>query len=161
MSGDHWTSMFEPGRGGRGTTPPPPPIQPPLTVDRLSDDEVAIDPTDYRPWVIQRGRSRPAMMLHLRRFEERSGLWMGWALSYPHLAAIEYVGDRMVSLDFGVRHFVIQGDGLGELIGPLQQGAVISLYEYAPTVWSHRPAGPVVLSILRAGLGDVRSQSNA
>ena len=160
MTGNHWTSMFEPqGRGTERAAAPAPPPSPTLRED--PDEDVLADPIDYRPWVLQRGRSRPAMMLHLRRFEVRSGMWMGWAVSYPHLAAVEYVGERMISLDFGVRQFVVQGKGLDQLIAPLQQGIVLALYEHTASVWASVPNGPLITSIQRAGYDPSRPASDA
>ena len=88
-------------------------------------------------------------MLHLRRYEQRSGLWTGWVLPYPSLYAIEYLGDRMVSLDFGSRQFVIEGLKLEELVRHFQRANVLSVQEYAPDVWPTRPSGPIVASIRR------------
>ena len=112
-------------------------------------DDIALvhDLTIYRPWTLQRGRSRPAMMLELRRYEPRSGLWTGWQLSYPTLLAIEYTGDRLISLDFGSRQFVIEGRGLDELARHLQQGSVMAIQEYAPVLWPARPEGGVISAI--------------
>lgn len=86
-------------------------------------------------------------MLELRRFEPRSGLWLGWQLSYPHLVAVEYVGDRMLSMDFGTRHFAIEGEGLCELSRQLQSGSVIAVQEYAPTVWPIRPTDAIITKV--------------
>jgi hypothetical protein len=119
--------------------------------DVPEDEPLALDPGHYRPWVLQRGRSRPAMLLDLRRYEPRSGMWTGWALSYPSLVAAEYVGERMLSLDFGERQFMIEGDGLSDLMAQLQLGTVISVQEYSAAVWPNRPAGPHVTSIRRLG----------
>ena len=107
----------------------------------------APDPSVYRPWTLQRGRSRPALMLELRRFEPRSGLWSGWQLSYPTLLAVEYTGDRLLSLDFGGRQFVIEGRGLDELARHLQQGGVLTVQEYAAAVWPGPLTGPAVTTI--------------
>jgi len=160
MTGNHWTNMFEPqGRGSERAAAAPPPPSP--TLREEPEEDVLADPTDYRPWVLQRGRSRPAMMLHLRRFETRSAMWMGWAVSYPHLAAVEYVGDRMVSLDFGMRQFVVQGQGLDQLIAPLQQGIVLALYEHSASVWARPPGGPIISSIRRLGVPDTAGASDA
>jgi hypothetical protein len=101
--------------------------------------------------VLQRGRSRPAMMLHLRRFEPKSGLWMGWQLAYPHLVAVEYIGDKMLSLDFGGRQFMIQGNGLGELARHLQNGSVLMVQEYCDKAWAARGDGGLVNSIAKVG----------
>lgn len=149
MTDSHWQDMFERRSrgGGRSPTGAPPPMQ----RDTPDDDPPGIDLADYRPWVLQRGRSRPTMLLDLRRFEPRSGMWTGWALSYPSLVAAEYVGERMLSLDFGMRQFMIEGDGLSELMAQLQLGTVISVLEYNATIWPHRSPGPLVASIRRLG----------
>ncbi|MFZ5746908.1 MAG: hypothetical protein ACOY45_04535 [Pseudomonadota bacterium] len=159
MTGSHWRDMFEQPRGASpasGVSPAPLPPR-----DDLDDIELASDPSIYRPWILQRGRTRPAMMLHLRRFEIRSGLWTGWAMPYPNLVALEYVGDRMLSLDFGLRQFVIQGAGLDQLVGPLQQGTVLAMHEHAPAVWGQAPAGPYISSIRRVGLEEQRINADA
>ena len=111
------------------------------------DDPLAPDLAFYRPWIIQRGRSRPALLLNLRRFDPRSGLLIGWQASYPHLVGADYIGERMLSLDFGVRQFVIEGNGLGELVRHLQQGSVLAIQEYSARIWPEFPAGPVVTAI--------------
>lgn len=150
----NWRGMFEQNRasgrglgGGNGMNAPPPPERevPP------DDDALTLDLTDYKPWVLQRGRSRPAMMLDLCRFDERSGLWVGWQVSYPHLIAVEYIGDKMLSLDFGFRQFMIEGEGLSELARHLQAGTVLALREYAASVWPKGHAVPWIRSIRRLG----------
>lgn len=78
MTGSDWRSMFEPQRPQR------PPMEPEQELGPV-EDELSINPTAYRPWILQRVKSRPAALLHLRRYEPRSGLWSGWAMSYPHL----------------------------------------------------------------------------
>jgi hypothetical protein len=115
-------------------------------------DGLSIDLSAYRPWVLQRVKSRPAMLLHLRRFEPRSGMWTGWALSYPSLIAVEYIGERMVSLDFGARQFMIEGEGLDQMIGALQEATVTALQEYNAAVWPAKSAGPLIASIRRLGV---------
>jgi hypothetical protein len=102
-------------------------------------------------WALQRGRTRPAALPNLRWFDPRAGMWLGCAMAYPQLIAAEYVGERMVSLDFGKRQFVVEGEQLGELIRRIQDGSVIAIQEYAPTVWPQRPAGPYIASIRRIG----------
>jgi len=140
-----WTDMFEQPRGGGRATPP--------SVDPtpLESEGPSIDLVAYKPWVLQRVKSRPAMLLHLRRYEPRSGMWTGWALSYPSLIAAEYTGERMVSLDFGARQFMIEGEGLDQLIGALQEATVTALQEYSAAVWPDRPTGPLIGSIRRLG----------
>jgi hypothetical protein len=141
--------MFDPNRPGdrnSGASPPP------LRRDEPPDDEgLKLDLTDYKPWVLQRGRSRPSMLLDLRRYEPKSGLWIGWQLSYPHLQAVEYIGERMLSMDFGTRQFVIEGSGLSELVRYLQQGSVQMILEYSAQVWPHRASGPVISAITKVG----------
>lgn len=142
-----WTDMFDnPGRSSaRGTAPPP------IAADdgEIELDVGALSRAEYQPWVLQRGR--PSMLLHLRRFEPRSDMWQGWALSYPTLSAVEYIGPRMVSLDFGLRQFVIEGGGLDGLVDRLQQGAVSVIQEYSLATWPCRPDGPFISAIKRVG----------
>ena len=126
----------------------------PLTPEDITDEAamaLGCDTAEYAPWVLQRGPSRPAMMLHLRRFEPKSGLWVGWQLSYPHLIATEYTGDKMLSLDFGTRQFMLQGLGLDELVARLQQNSVLMVQEYCDQVWPTRGAGGVITSITLIG----------
>jgi hypothetical protein len=144
----NWRAMFETPRHGE---PPGPPTGS-AEASTHEDNPAQIDPREYHPWMLQRGRSRPAMMLELRRYEPRSGLWQGWVLSYPSLHAVEYMGERMLSLDFGLRKFVLEGDGLSELTARLQQGVVLAIQEYCEKVWPHRPAGPVISAIRRMGM---------
>ena len=144
MSGwGSWTDKFEPARGAGGAAGVPPP----MAEDERDEDALALDLAEYKPWTVQRGRSRPAMMLELRRFDQRSGLWIGWQLSYPSLVAVEYVGDRLLTLDFGTRLFALEGQTLTELARHLQQGAVLAVQEYAASVWPARPAGPIISAI--------------
>jgi hypothetical protein len=91
------------------------------------------------------------MLLDLRRYEPKSGLWIGWQLSYPHLQAVEYIGERMLSMDFGTRQFVIEGSGLSELVRHLQQGSVQMILEYSAQVWPQRASGPVISAITKVG----------
>lgn len=144
----NWRAMFEPPRGSEPPGPPPAAAFDDATEDRPPQ----LDPRQYHPWTLQRGRTRPAMMLELRRFERRSGLWQGWVLSYPSLHAVEYMGERMLSLDFGPRKFVLEGDGLTELAARLQQGAVLAIQEYCEQVWPQHSAGPIISAIRRMGL---------
>ena len=145
----NWRGMFEQGRtsgrslGGDGMNVPPPPEreEPP------DDDALNLDLTDYKPWVLQRGRSRPTMLLELRRYEPKSGMWMGWQMSYPHLSAVEFIGDKMLSLDFGTRQFVIEGSGLDELVRHLQLGTVMTIQEYNAEIWPARPTGAIIKAI--------------
>lgn len=124
----------------------------------VSPDEVeneltpAPDPATYQPWILQRGRGRPAMFIDLRRFEPKTGTMSGSQISYPHLVAVEYTGDTMVSLDFGTRHFVIRGEGLYELVQRLQMGSVLALQEYSARVWPTKPAGPIITAIEKIGI---------
>ncbi|MDF7776039.1 hypothetical protein P1X14_12340 [Sphingomonas sp. AOB5] len=144
----NWRAMFE---GPRGTGPKPAVQQAEPPVE---DEADADDLATYKPWLLQRGRSRSTMMLDLRRYDPRSGFWQGWAMPYASLQAIEYVGDGMLSLDFGSRIFMVEGDGLDELLRPLQQGLVLALHEYNRTVWPERPAGACIATIRRLGTPD-------
>ena len=150
-NGTHWRDVLQQqGHGGRqvGGEPAPPPRIP---IEPDVDDDLPLDMAEYRPWVLQRGRSRPAALLDLRWFDARASLWLGCAIAYPQLAAAEYIGDRMLSLDFGKRQFVLEGEGLRELVRRIQDGSVILIQEYAASVWPRRPAGPIITSIKRLG----------
>lgn len=152
----NWRGMFEPSRNtGRGTgrngISAPPPSEPGRE-ELPVDDGLDIDLTEYKPWVLQRGRGRPAMMLHLRRFDPKSGLWIGWQLAYPHLIAVEYVGDKLLSLDFGTRQFMIEGTGLDELARHLQLGSVLMMQEYCDKLWPGYSNGGLVDAIRRIGV---------
>jgi hypothetical protein len=148
----NWRAMFEPERGAQRAEPSPAASAEPPPGPAVEDETRQLDLSVYRPWILQRGRSRPAMMLEFRQYEPRSGLWSGWAIAYPHLVGLEYTGDRMLSLDFGTRHIVIEGVGLDELARHIQQGAVVAIHEHAPTVWPERPGGSVVSAIRRLNL---------
>jgi hypothetical protein len=139
MSGN-WRDKFEQGRNGGPVPPPAPPVE-------EEETSIAPDLVVYRPWIIQRGRSRPALLLNLRKFDPRSGLLVGWQASYPYLISADYVGEKMLSLDFGRRQFVIQGTDLSELVRHLQQGTVLAIQEYSTQVWPQLPPGPVVTVI--------------
>jgi hypothetical protein len=122
----------------------------PLSPHEVTDETVLAlsdDTREYRPWILQRGRNRPALMLHIRRFDSRAAHWMGWQVNYAHLAAIEYVGDAVLSLDFGARQFMFEGRGFGELINHLQSGTVLCIQQYAASVWPALTAGPAIASI--------------
>lgn len=168
----NWRSMFERGGGqpphpqrSRPTPSPayddgyqPPPHgaggAPPLTHADITDEAamaLALEAPEYKPWVLQRGSGRPAMMLHLRRYEPKSGLWCGWQIAYPHLVAVEYIGDKMLSLDFGARQFVIEGIGLGELARHLQCGSVLIVQEFSEVVWPAHPGNSSIYSVTRVG----------
>lgn len=171
---NHWRQMFDRDqRGGaqraadsrpaaQPSPPPPsyddgydpaassPPSLPPEAITDEAAMALALDAPDYRPWILQRGRTRPSLMLHLRRFDTRSRQWTGWAVAYPHLAAVEYQGSRLIALDFGTRHFMLEGEGLGELVERLQMGQVICVQEYAPSIWATPPTGPHILAIRMA-----------
>jgi hypothetical protein len=167
MTGSNWREMFEQGRGGNGrgvdrnmggNIPPAqqdgfaPTHAPAPQRDEPDDDGApALDMNVYRPWTLQRGRGRPSMLLDLRRYEPKSGLWIGWQMAYPHLIAVEYIGDKMLSLDFGTRQFMIEGRGLDELARHLQQGSVVNVVEYSERVWGERRDEGVITSITRIG----------
>lgn len=149
----NWRSMFEqPRRDGQPPGSPEPAAHGPAPQDtEMNDASPEIDLREYRPWTLQRGRSRPPMMLELRRYDARAGLWQSWAMSYPSLYAVETLGDRMLSLDFGSRLFVIEGAGLVELARRIQQGMAVAIQEYAAPVWPDRPPGAIVTAIRRVG----------
>jgi hypothetical protein len=84
-----------------------------ITPQGIADDPIdeaapAPDPRNYQPWIIQRGRWRPALLLDFRQFEPRGGMLTGCQMPYHHLAGIDDLGDGMVSLDYGVLQFVIR-----------------------------------------------------
>lgn len=151
--GKNWRDMFrDPQRDGQ---PPSQAAQPPTTRDELPDEDGgALDLTEYKPWIVQRVRSRPALMLELRRYEPRSGLWSGWAMPYHSLYAVEYVGDRLLSLDWNARRFVIEGKGLEALARHIQRGTVETVLEYAPHVWAAQPVGSMVVAIREVKVQD-------
>lgn len=171
MTGSNWREMFEQGRGGNargvernmggrmnGAVPPTsagnhaPTHAPEPRRDEPDDDGApALDLSTYRPWTLQRGRGRPSMLLDLRRYEPKSGLWIGWQMAYPHLIAVEYIGDKMLSLDFGTRQFMVEGHGLDELARHLQQGSVVNVVEFSERVWGEQGGEGVITSITRIG----------
>jgi len=150
----NWAAMFD--RQANETAPSAQPAA--QQAEAPAEAEIpAIDPTEYRPWTLQRGAGRPSMMIDFRRFDSKSGLWMGWQLAYPHLIAIDYIGEQLVSLDFGMRQIIIGGSGLGELTRHFQQGTVTTVQEYAQGIWHVKPQGPIVISLRRisnSGDGD-------
>jgi hypothetical protein len=103
----------------------------------------------YHPWILQRGRSHPAMFIDFRRFDPKSGLLMGCQMSYPMLTSIEYTGDKLLSLDFGQRKFMIEGRGLIDLARHLQQGIVLAVQEYSEAIWNAKPESGFVARIVR------------
>lgn len=147
----NWRAMFEQPRGSG-----PMPIEPkggPQTRtgydDAGADHDGEFDPAIYRPWILQRGRSRPAALIDLRWYDARAGMWMGCAMAYPQLVSVEYAGERMVNLDFGKRQFVLEGEGLIELVRRIQDGSVVAIQEYTPSLWPQRPSGLCITSIKR------------
>lgn len=145
--GKNWTDMFrDPQRDG----PPlgPPTIQP--TIEEPPDDESpTLDLAEYKPWILQRARTRPALMLELRRYEPRSGLWSGWAMAYHSLHAVDYVGDRLLTLDFGARQFAVEGHGLDALVQRIQQGTVLGIIEHHAALWPKSKIEAIVTAIRR------------
>jgi len=144
MSESNWQDLFEQRRGDRAAVPTVPSTD--QAAEPPEEPELASppNPQEYRPWLLQRSRSRPVMFLDLRRFEPRTGGLIGCQMGYPYLSAIDYLGDRMVSLDFGLRQFVIEGTGLDALALWLQQGQVLAIQEYSPRIWPTLPSGPIV-----------------
>jgi len=152
MTGNNWRDRFEPQRDIGGSAMGAPPSPPHRSPDgEFEDDGVGVDPSAYQPWTLQRGRSRPSMMIDFRRYEPRSGLWSGWAFAYPHLVGIQYTGSRLLSLDFGSAHVVVEGDGLDQLARYIQQGTVLSVQEFAPMIWPTRPQSGLVSIIRQVG----------
>ncbi|MES1985886.1 MAG: hypothetical protein V4461_13125 [Pseudomonadota bacterium] len=149
----NWRAMFDTKRqSGAPHDAPPIPTQADVPSETPPDDEaLVLDLSVYRPWIVQRGRSRPALMLDFRRYEPRSGLWSGWAIAYPYLVGMEYTGDTLLSLDFGARQIVIEGKGLDELVRYIQQGSVTAVQEYAPRLWPEQPSRPTIISIRDLG----------
>lgn len=143
----NWRSMFEQPNRGAPQVPAPPETG---DASPVADVETPpLDTKEYRPWVIQRGRSQASMMLHLRRYERRSGLWMGWVLPYYSLHAVEYVGDQMLSLDFGARQFMLEGAGLNQAVDFIQQGLILAMLEYNSSIWPEISAGHNIISSIR------------
>jgi hypothetical protein len=134
---NNWTEMFERRQPDELRMTPP-------SYDGSEEPEWAPppDPKEYRPWIMQRG-GRPSMFIDLRRFEPKTGTLTGCLMSYPALIAVDYIGDCMLALDFGVRKFVLEGDGLGDLVPRLQNGMVIVLQEFSPKLWNST-AGAVI-----------------
>ena len=89
------------------------------------------------------------MFLDLRRFEPRTGECVGTQMSYPMLCAVEYIGDGLISLDFGIRQYIIRGRGLAELHRHLQTASVLAIHEHSERVWPSVNEGPIVTSIER------------
>jgi hypothetical protein len=117
-------------------------------VSEVSDvHQLDPEPNEYRPWILQRGSGRPAMLLDLRRYDPKTGTLTGSLVSYPQLMAVDYWGDRVVTLDFGSRHYVIEGAGLGDLPRWLQQGAVLAIQEYSSKIWPRRGDGALISKI--------------
>ncbi|MEJ7927039.1 hypothetical protein WG908_09755 [Sphingobium sp. AN641] len=153
--GGNWRSLFD---QPRGSGLPPPGEQAPVPQmldDGPMGDEAQIDPKAYHPWILQRGRSRPSAMLGLRWYESKAGFWSGCGMPYPMLQAVEYIGDRMVSLDFGTRQFVIEGSGLDVLARRIKEGTVLAVVEYAHVVWPQRSEGAMVTAIRRMNPRDI------
>lgn len=143
----NWRSMFEQTRRpDAAAAPAPSPVETPEEAPEA--DDLAIDPTVYKPLVLQRGRSRPAMMLELRRYEPRSGLWSSWAMSYPSLYAVDLTGDRLLTLDFGARQFVIEGRGLDKLVRQIREGTAVGIVEHSAGIWP-APMSAVVVTAIR------------
>lgn len=145
----NWRSMFEPPQlqaATQGSVAPGAEAAPPEF-----DDALVLDTAQYQPWLLQRIRNRIPAMIHLRRFEPKSDQWLGWMVPYPSLCAVDYVGDGLLTLDFGLRQFAVEGCGLDELARQLQQGTVLVVQEYCPGLWPEPPVGPAIRAIRRLG----------
>ena len=143
------------GQNGDAIAGGPAPLSPAEIIEEAAL-ALALDTSEYRPWLLQRARTQPVLMLHLRRHDPKSGLWMGWELSYPHLVAVEYTGDKLLSLDFGSRQFMLEGAGLDELARHLQTGNVLMIQEYAARVWPGQLGGPRVSTIHKLNVNNDR-----
>ena len=120
------------------------------------------DPAEYKAFIVQRGRSRPAMFIDLRSIDARSGVLQGAMLSYPQLVAVDYVDDHTILLDFGVRQVRIEGAGLSELIQRLHSGSVSVVQVYSAKIWGDKePQGPIVRLITHLSLGQGHSTLQA
>lgn len=142
----NWQDMFEPRK-----TAMVGPVSTATSATTAAPTDEGVPAPDlqvYHPWILQRGRSRPAMFLDFRRFDPKSGLLMGCQMSYPMLMSIEYTGDKLLSLDFGQRKFMIEGVGLIDLARHLQQGIVLAVQEYAETIWRDKPSAGFVARVL-------------
>lgn len=142
-----WQEMFD-KRGGAA-----PAAAPAERLDGSPDMAGPPDPSDYRPWILQRG-GRPALFIDLRRFEPRTGILHGCQMSYPHLVSVDYVGDRLVQLDFGSRKYAIEGEGLAQLVAHLQQGQVLAIQEYSSLIWRVPVRGPKVSRLVAVAAGE-------
>lgn len=143
----NWQEMFEPRKAamvGQVST-----ATSASTAAPTDEGVPAPDLKVYQPWILQRGRSHPAMFIDFRRFDPKSGLLMGCQMSYPMLTSIEYTGDRLLSLDFGMRKFVIEGCGLIDLARHLQQGVVLAVQEYSEAIWKTKSEPNAITRIVR------------
>ena len=139
----NWTEMFDgPSRGAPEPVPPGSSAEP-------YDDLTLNAREEYKPWSLQRGRSRPVMMVEFRRHEPRSGLWTCWALTYASLVSLEYTGDQLLSLAFGTCVVIVHGRGLDALARHVEEGAVMAVHEHAPSLWAAPSHGPTVSRIER------------
>lgn len=145
----NWQAMFETRRAGSALPPSNEASEPPVAAAYDDADIPALDLQDYKPWILQRGRGSPALMLAIRRYDHRAGLWECWSTAYHALFSVDYLGDKVVGLDFGVRRFMLEGTGLDLLARYLQQGSVLKIVEYAPTIWPTREEGPIITAIRR------------
>lgn len=145
----NWQAMFETRRAG--SAPPPPASAAPTSPEAAFDDGElpSLDLNEYKPWILQRGRGNPALMLAIRRYDHRAALWECCSTAYHALFSVDYLGDKVVGLDFGVRRFMLEGTGLDLLARYLQQGSVLKIVEYAPAIWPTRGEGPIITAIRR------------
>lgn len=143
----NWQDMFEPRKAAMVG-----PVSSATSLGTAAPTDEGVPAPDlqvYHPWILQRGRSHPAMFIDFRRFDPKSGLLMGCQMSYPMLTSIEYTGDKLLSLDFGMRKFMIEGTGLIDLARHLQQGIVLAVQEYSEAVWKVAPEVNAVIRIAR------------
>lgn len=143
----NWQDMFEPRKA-----PMVGPISNTTSTSTAAEADEGVPAPDlqvYHPWLLQRGRSHPAMFIDFRRFDPKSGLLIGCQMSYPMLTSMEYTGDKQLSLDFGQRKFMIEGSGLIDLARHLQQGIVLAIQEYSDSVWKEKQLSAFVSRIAR------------
>lgn len=147
-----WQDMVGRNANGASAKPEPATTAGPVEDEGAApqDDSLAPlpDPGEYRPFLLQRGRTSPALFLDLRVFDPRAGTLRGSMMSYPQLAAIDYFDDHTIELNFGFRRFRIEGDGLSELVQRLQAGSVLAIQQYSERIWKARPSGALVRAIV-------------
>ncbi|MCC2099400.1 MAG: hypothetical protein KDJ29_21090 [Hyphomicrobiales bacterium] len=146
----NWQDFLSRNQQGVATSTPADGSAEPLYANLEGDEAItAPDPAQYRAFLLQRGSGRPPLFIDLRRFDPRSGALIGTLMSYPQLTAVDYVDGHSAVLNFGLRQFRIEGQGLEELILRLHAGSVAAIQEYTAKLWPKPPlSGPVVRRIV-------------